>query len=309
MNKKIKTYFESLGLSIQGNNAYGTIRGYEVSANVAMLDTVSPIKIHVNFYMPIQVKVQMASEIRALAYKHFVIDLDMYGVSLGFNDPLTVGKLLNRMPDMMNNIFNAFDKYEAKGIGYCPICGDVLQENSKQYSLDWALVTMDNSCVANINRSIVNENNSFASAPNNYLKGTLGALLGACVGVVAFVILFFIGYISALTSFIAIILGAFLYKKFGGKQDKVMVLIVSLVSVLSMVLTIFGIYVLASQGLASEFGFHSSGFQAFKDMMTIAEFSKEFKTNLLMTILYTFIGVAYEAYSLNKSVKRQGEIK
>ena len=106
MNKKIKTYFESLGLSIQGNNAYGTIRGYEVSANVAMLDTVSPIKIHVNFYMPIQVKVQMASEIRALAYKHFVIDLDMYGVSLGFNDPLTVGKLLNRMPDMMNNIFN-----------------------------------------------------------------------------------------------------------------------------------------------------------------------------------------------------------
>jgi hypothetical protein len=44
-------------------------------------------------------------------------------------------------------------------------------------------------------------------------------------------------------------------------------------------------------------------------MMTIAEFSKEFKTNLLMTLLYTFIGVAYEAYSLNKSVKRQGEIK
>lgn len=88
-----------------------------------------------------------------------------------------------------------------------------------------------------------------------------------------------------------------------------MVLIVSVVSVLSMVLTIFGIYVLASQGLASDFGFHSSGFQAFKDMMTIAEFSKEFKTNLLMTLLYTFIGVAYEAYSLNKSVKRQGEIK
>lgn len=309
MNKKLQTYFESLGLSIQGNNAYGNLKGYEVSANVAMLDNVAPVKLHVNLFLHAQLKNQMIEEIKALKYKYFTIDEDIYGILLGFNDPLTVGKLLNRMPEMIDSIFGIFNKYEAKGAGYCPICGNELKEESKQYRLEWVVITMDNDCATNINNVIENENKEFNEAPNNYLKGALGACIGALAGIVAYVILFFIGFISALTSFIAILLGGYLYKKFGGKQNYVMVIIVAAISIVSMLLALTGIYYLASQALVLEFGFNSIGIQAFKDMMTIKEFSSEFTTNLLMTLLYTLLGVGYETYRLSKSVKRQDKIQ
>ena len=44
-------------------------------------------------------------------------------------------------------------------------------------------------------------------------------------------------------------------------------------------------------------------------MMTIKEFSQEFTTNLVMTVLYTAIGIAYEIYRLSKSIRRPGTIK
>lgn len=309
MNKKLKNYFEGLGLKIDGNNAHGNLNGYEVSADVSMLDTVAPVKLHINLFANEEVKMQIMDEILALKYKHFIVNVDIYGFVLGFNDPLTVGKLLKRMPEMVNRIFEIFGKYETKGIGYCPVCGELLEEDSKQYKIEWALITLNNDCVKNINSVIEKDNMNFNKSPNNYLKGTLGACIGALVGIVAFVVIFFIGYISSLTSFIAILLGSYLYKKFGGKQNFVMIIIVATISIASMLLAVFGIYLLAAQTLAIMFDFTSVGIEAFKDMMTIEEFSKEFTSNLLMTLLYTLIGVGYEIYNLSKSIKRQGKIK
>ena len=309
MNKKLKIYFEELGLNVEGNNAYGNLKGYEVSANVAMLDNISPVKLHVNLYASEETKVAIVNEIKNLKYKYFMVDADMYGMILGFNDPLTVGKLLKRMPEMLEQIFAIFEKYEACGVGYCPICGQTLKEESKKYQIGWALITMDAECVNDLNEIIEAENKEFDESPNNYLKGTLGAALGALVGVVAFIVLFYIGYVSAITSFIAILLGTYLYKKLGGKPNNVMVAIVSIISIVSMALTCFGIYLTASQALVSEFGFSSTGLQAFKDMMTIEIFSEEFTTNLLMTLFFSILGVAFEIGRLSKSVKRQTKIK
>lgn len=309
MNKKLKTYFEELGLNVQGNNAYGNYQGYEISADVAILDSVAPVKMHVNLFASAEVKAQMIREILSFRFKNFVIDQDIYGIALGFNDPWTVGKLLKRMPEMINKIFEVFNKYEAKGIEYCPICGELLSEESKKYKIEWVQITMDNNCVNDINNAIEIDNKNFDEEPNNYLKGALGACIGALVGFAAFIIIFFLGYISSLTSFIAILLGAYLYKKFKGKQNYMMIIIVSTISIVSMLLAVFSIYLLAAQSLALELGFSSTGIQAFKDMMTVTEFNKEFTSNLWMTVFYTILGVAFEIFNLSKSIKRQGKIK
>ena len=309
MNKKIKMYFEELGFTVEKNNAYGKIKGYEVSANVYMLDTVAPVKLHVNLYATDEVKNKMVSEILSFKFKAFNISYDLYGIALGFNDPLTVGKLLKRMPEMIDKIFGVFQKYDAKGIGYCPICGEELKEDSKKYKIEWASITMDVECVKGLNAEIQAENEDFKDAPNNYLKGTAGALLGGLVGFVAFIVLFFLGFISALTALISILLGTYLYKKLEGKPNAVMVIIVSVVSVLSMVLALTSIYYLYAQGVALEYDFTSIGVQAFKDMLTVPEFKNEYISNLAMTLFYTFLGIIFEIVQLSKSVKRQGEIK
>ena len=309
MNKKLKEYFEGLGLSVKDNGAYGYFKGFEVSANVRMLDQVAPVKIRVNFFTSFDERVKIISEIKQFNFKYFTAELDRYGIKLGFNDPLTVGKLLNRMPEMLYKIFEVIQKYEVKGKGYCPVCGEELNEEAKAYNIDGYAITLDNKCMGNINNLINMENKEFKDSPNNYLKGALGACIGAIVGILAYVILFFIGYVSSLTSFVAILLGAYLYKKFEGKQNAVMIVIVSSISILSMLLAVFGIYVLAAQGLASQYGFSSFGIEAFFDMMTINEFSKEFTSNLTMTFFYTVLGVVFEIVRLSKTVKRQGEIK
>lgn len=308
MNKKIKLYLEGLGLKIEGNNAHGTLKGYEVSANVDIFDKVSPLQFHVSFNATDETKRLISKDLRELKLKYFNFGTDIYGISLGFNDPLTVGKLLKRMPEMLNSIFQVFEKYEVKGLGYCPICGEQLVEEAKKYRIDWSLITLDSKCVANLNDVIEAENEDFDKAPNNYIPGTIGALIGALVGVIAFIVLFFIGYVTALTSLIAILLGTYLYKKLGGKPNFIMVVIVSITSIVSMLLAVWGIYVLAAQALVFEYGFNSTGIQAFLDMMSVSDFSAEFLSNFFMTFVFTILGVIYQIGQLSKSVKRQGKI-
>ena len=124
-----------------------------------------------------------------------------------------------------------------------------------------------------------------------------------------FYILYTIGFVSAITSFVSIVLGVVLYKKFGGKPDKIMILIVTLVTFVVLILTLLFIYVSASNVLVTEYGFTSTGIQAFKDMMTVKEFKASFTSDLVMTIIFTAIGAGYEVYSLNKKVKRMDQIK
>ena len=88
-----------------------------------------------------------------------------------------------------------------------------------------------------------------------------------------------------------------------------MVVIVSIISVAAMLLAAWLIYIAVAQTIAIEYGFLSTGIQAFKDMMSVSEFANEFTTNILMTLVYTVFGAVYEIVRLSKSIKRQGSIK
>ena len=308
MNKKFTEYFTGLGFNIIGNNAYGEINGYSVSADVKMLDNKAPLKLHIALYASAETKLDIIYDIIGLRIKYLSYEANAYGILLGLND-VTVGALLKKMPNIIENIFAVFTKHNALGIGYCPLCGNEVSLESKKYHIDWALIQMDENCVANLNEVINEENKDFNEQPNNYIKGTVGALIGAVVGAIAYIVLFYIGFISALTAFVSVFLGAYLYKKLGGKPNKVMVLIVAVVSILSMLYTVYWLYLAAANVLAPEYGFSSEGLAAFIDMMSVQEFSSEFISNLGMTALFTFIGVFTQINQLSKSVKRQGTIK
>ena len=110
MNGKLKLYFEQLGFNVQGNNAYGSLNNYEVSVNVVMLDHVAPVKLHVNLYASKENKGKILRELQNLRLKYFIASADAYGITLGFNDPWTVGRLIKRMPEMLDKIFAIFTK-------------------------------------------------------------------------------------------------------------------------------------------------------------------------------------------------------
>ncbi len=309
MNKKFEGFFQNYGMEIQGNQAYGTMNGFEASANVQVINNSTPLSMHIAFYATEETKRIISNEIRELKIKHLTFSTDSFGISLGLSD-LTINRLIARLSDVLNQITEVLKKNNVVGSGYCPVCGDALEiENSKKYNIDGVLITLDSKCVENLNATIQAENQDFKEAPNHYALGFVGAVLGAIVGVISYIILFFIGYISAISSIISILLGAFLYKKLGGKPNKVMIVIVSTVSIASMLLVVFALYLLAAIGLAPEYGYTSTGFNAFLDMMNESDFSSEFIANFAMTILFSAIGVGAEIFNLFRSIRRQKEIK
>lgn len=309
MNKKFENYFKEQGFEIKGNNAYGTLRNYEVSVNVNMFNNKTPLMIHIAFYADSDAKRNIVNQIRDLKIKYCVYEANVYGLLLGLNDPLTVGSLIKKLPGILDSILNVIDSNNVLGIGYCPVSGNQLDVDTKKYNVEWLRITLDSNSVENINAIIEEENKDFDEAPNNYLRGTFGALIGAAVGVVSLIILFFMGFISALSAFISIILGTFLYKKFGGKQNRMMIVIVASISIVAMLLSVFLLYLFFGMVLAPEYGFRTSGFAAFAEMMTIPEFSAEFLSNLGMTFLFSILGVIGQIVTLFKNTKRTTSIQ
>lgn len=308
MNKLLKEFCEYKGLKVEKNSAYGVINNIEINVSYSALDSAAPVLIHFSFYGSDNDKRLISNMIAAERIKFLKIGADAYGISVGLND-ITLGKLVKRLDSIIETVVKCIKSYDVKLSEYCPLCGNELTNECKIYNVDGFSFKLDESCVSNINAVIEEENKDFDDSPNNYGKGLIGILLGALVGSIAYVILFMIGFISAICAFISIMLGVFLYKKFGGKQNAVMVVMAGIVTLLSLVGTLFVLYILAATGLSLEAGLNIVGIEAFTFFMNDNAFATEFISNLAMTILFIVLGAGYEVTRLFKSVKRTEKIK
>lgn len=306
MNKKFVKFFENYGLTTNGKFAYGTIKGYETNATLIPLDNTAPLRIHISFYATDAQKQAMAAAIRNLALKFFRMEFSTYGLTLGFNG-FTLGSLLKRLPEHLDKIYAIISENGALTSEFCPVCGNQLQEeNLKKCNIDGYTITIDNDCVNTINTVIDAENEDFNNAPNNYLKGFAGALIGGLVGVALSVVLYIVGFVSALSAVVAIALGAFLYQKFHGKPNKMMIVIVSLTTFVLLAATIPATYIIAAGIKLKDFGF--SAIEAFQFVMEDAEFARAFYTDLALVALFSAIGIGLQIFVLLKRIKRKKNI-
>lgn len=306
MNKKFSAFFTgNYGMEVTKNLAYGRIKDYEVNASLNSLDNVSPLKMHVSFYATDEQKRGIEAAIRNLALKYFKMMFTPYGLALGFND-ITLGRLLKRLPEVLDKIFTVLSEGGALTGEYCPVCGKSLQETEfKKCNIDGFTVTIDNDCVGVINDVITQENQDFNTAPTNYLKGFLGAVIGGLAGAAVSIGLSFAGFVSSLSAVISIMLGTFLYQKFHGKPDKMMIVIVSLTTLVMLAATIPVIYIFVAYFAAIDAGVSMSAIDAFKICMDDPEFSRLFYCDLALILLFSAIGTGFEIFALNKKIKRR----
>lgn len=147
-------------------------------------------------------------------------------------------------------------------------------------------------------------NNVVDNKPNNYLKGFAGAVIGGVAGFAVAVLLYFLGLISALSAFVAVALGSFLYVKFGGKKNKTMLVIVSCTTMVFMILSIFAVYLISSGIAAKEVGVAMSAFEAFSTCMQDVEFSTLFFTDMVLAVVFSFAGIAWSVITTRRSMKK-----
>lgn len=308
MNNKFENVLSPYGLTINGDYAYGNLMGYEANILARTLNA-PPFVMHISFYATNEQKTKIENELNQIANKYLKYKFTYYGITVNISD-FTISKLVEKLPNYLQQITSILKNNEAVGFGHCPVCGNELTtENTKIITIDGFNVAVDEKCFGEINTVIEKKNEEFKNTPNNYLKGFLGALVGGVAGFAVAFILYLCGVISAISAFVAVVVGALLYKKFGGKENKMMIVIVSVTSLAFMILAVFTVYLYAAGAAAKEAGLVMNAFEAFKTCMGVEEFASAFFTDLALTIVFSVLSIVYEIVILARKIKRPNKFE
>lgn len=312
MHKKYKEYFESHGASVGSDKAYGIINGYEVNfTGVVPYASESygngGVTLHITFYAVDENRRAIESEFKILETKFVHYSFDKFGAKFVITD-WTAGKIANKIEEIVNKVSEILSNYNALGNGYCPICGMALPENATKHKVNGMAIRLDDDCVNKLNEIIDQENREFESAPNNYFKGFLGALIGGVVGAVVAVLFYLAGFVSAISSFVAFFIGVLLYKKFGGKPNKIMLVIVTATTFVCMIASVLSIYLYAAGVAGAEYGL--GAIEAFTALMIAddPQFANLFYTDMALTILFCILGCVFEIVKTARDIKRSKNI-
>ncbi|MDE7181783.1 MAG: hypothetical protein K2O41_01955 [Clostridia bacterium] len=309
MKKKFADFFTGYGMEITGNSAYGTVNGYETNATLDVMNNNYPLRLHISFYATDEQKHNIQSALRNAAIKYCVYQLTQYGLMLGLND-MTTGRLLKRLPSVLDTVYGIIGENGGLGEGSCPVCGNILDpEHSNKHNVEGLTLTLDDACVEQINAVIDKENEDFKNAPNNYLLGFCGALIGAIVGVGVSIAFYAAGFISSISAIISVLLGAFLFEKFHGKPNKMMIVIVA-VTTLVFMLGSYPVMVIVDAGIeANKLGLGISAMDAFDICMSDSEFKNAFYRDLALIFVFAAVGIGVEIAYLMRKIKRTKNIK
>ncbi|MDE5867686.1 MAG: hypothetical protein K2H02_01955 [Anaeroplasmataceae bacterium] len=307
MNKKLEEFYQAHQMTVNKNHGYGVVEGYEVNINLSTM-VAPPLTMHISCYIPQENKNQVINDLQDAKIKFLKHGLTEYGLYIGLSD-MTNGRLFGRMEEVLLQVLGILKNNGALGSEYCPICGEAMDPvEAKKCNIDGFTITLDNHCVENINTVIEQENTDFDNAPNNYIMGFLGACVGGFVGAVLAFILNFVGFISSVSALVAAALGSILYVRFGGKQNKMMIVIVVITTIAFMLLSVFIVYLVAAGIAAHNEGLDMSAMTAFRICMYDDEYKRLFITDICLTLLFSCLGVSYQAYKLFKTTGRAKQI-
>lgn len=318
MNQKLEQFFTEHGFkksenshtAKSGSKIYGfALFNGEINHYEANINIMDKAYFHLTCFIPEASKALIKQHIENNKFKFFAFQFTPFGFSFSVND-WTINKLLKRLEFVMDTIGAILEQDGALGIGYCPITGlPLTEENTIVHTIGYQSITMSKEGLEQFNQGIEEENQKFDEAPNNYLKGLGGSLVGAIAGVALNVVLFLAGFISMWSGILGVLLAAFLYKKFGGKPTKLMPVIASVPSLILIPLSTFVLYIITANGMAVEANLTVRGMAAFNYAMSnSAEFKAAFAKDFSMTIVFTLIAGVLSFIQLFASTKRPSKI-
>lgn len=310
MNKHVINALSSYEFTYEKYTAYGHIDGYEVNVLARPLD-IGPVLVF-STYMPLEKKNAFISRIKVHNFSMVSASALEFGVVVTIG-VMTSGGIEKKFKEVLPVILNLLHEFEAPKKEVCPLSGIEMDDlNSKLAPIPELSikVRLTNDAIVNVNNQIEKINDEYEEAPNNYLKGMGGLFIGALVGVLLTIGLGLLGYITAFASFISIILGTFLYSKFGGKQNKMMILMSFVITTIFILLAVFVIYIILANNLVIEADLAYRGMDAFKFAMANSEeFKRSFLLDLVLNLVFIILGIVISFFTLKKMIKRPKKVE
>lgn len=303
MNKKWKEYAAANGLFCDKNQCYGTLYGYQVSISLGSVNSMAlmyRVGVHVNFGTHAQEVYDYLAVQNKKKYKISQVSTEDNGIYMLL--PGT-GGMVERVDALLHEFTDYLNSLGLDGM-VCPYCGQTM-ETSVLAEDNGGLFRTHESCLEQRLQSVVAVEKMEAELPNNYWNGFAGALVGGLLGCVIFAVLFAIGYVAFISSLLGAIAASFLYTKFGGKNNVVKIVIVSVVTFIMIIITFFVCYFVQVSALMQEAGISGNAAAVFFQLLAEdADVQKEVWYNFALTIVFTGVGIAYNIVSLVRQQRK-----
>ena len=306
MNSQIKNLFLSKNLEIKGNVASGIIDGINVRFVYADTKTGSKFRFMFIGYLDVDKKAGLIDELErelinfSYSYNQFCILCDL--------ENLSVEQASIVIPNMVDKTISKLKNNNYLSEGYCPFYGSVLKdEDSVILSKKYYNIKVSKECKKYLDGEKNEAKRAYSERKKHYLKGFLGALIGGVVGAIIHVIFYKMGFLSALSGGVAFILGSFLFVKFGGKPDYIMILIVTLTSIVFIMGTFYVEYLYEAHKIFNSPELNINWFDAFDLCYKLIpsfkdNFWKDFGLNLLFLGLGLIIPII-QAVNYNRKYR------
>lgn len=160
------------------------------------------------------------------------VDTAAYRFSLVF----TGISFAKKVPEVVNSIMEPVLSYLMSN-GYrtgCGCCGDATG-NLNCWSVNGELIHLCDGCVEEVGQALKDAQTATKARKSNFLAGLVGAVLGALIGCVAWVLIYQLGYIAAIAGLIMAVCAMKGYELLGGHLDRKGV-------IASIVILIAGVY-------------------------------------------------------------------
>ena len=310
MNKHIVNALKDYGFTFEKNNGYGFINGYEVNVvNNPM--AMGPVFLF-STYLPQTKKNDFVMELNSRKISLLQCVPFDFGVAIMIG-AMTAGTFEKKFPSVLSAILEILESLEAPKKEICPQSGENLEEvESKVITLqgDGVKIRLSTKAVETVNSMISKNNEDFKNMPNNYAKGFGGILIGALAGLALTIIFSLAGIITAFSSLVAIFLGVFLYKKFGGKPNGVMIFMSFATTLIVLLGAVFMAYVMVANQACVEAGVDLKGIPALNLCLEkVPEFRAMFIGDMALNGLFILLGEGFSIFRLSQMIRRPKNIE
>lgn len=294
MQKYMKDLQNSLGFQEKGKDTiYGICNGYEVT----IFGNTNTF-VFINFYADTMKKNEIANFFKQNATKNLTqIQLIEYGFMASISG-MTYGSIAKAIVNAVQSTTKLLQEQEIPGLGTCPLCGEPTEDNQPSM-VNNLWVTLCPKCEEQVKTYVEEKEKQYQAQPNNYFKGTVGAVIGAAVCGLSWIILYLIGVLSAISGVLAVFLGNYLYEKFGGKSNKTKLVIVGFCSLITLVLTCLLMYIFVGNGLAYSESLNPE-LTGLQYILNDAELTAYFIEDMLYTSVFTIVGVVAVVINIYK---------
>lgn len=242
MNKVLNDFLNSHSFTNDPKTGfYGKLNGFQISGNMSqMTGSTCTVNVHLNE----DAAEKVAAWVEENKKKYGILNpvYTTNSVSCMINPPFgPVKKYIAFMEDI-----TAFLK-DVTATDCCPFCGETLEgsEDIRLVGTYGRMFHAHEHCFDEYTEQVKSGEIKEAQAPNNTLRGLLGAILGSLAGCIIWALMFlFTDYFVVIVAFLISMGAAFMWGKFGGKNNKTKIAVVWAVSIIMMLLTMLASYLI-----------------------------------------------------------------